>query len=1028
MRDPDAGFFDCGEQILTAADNLAEAALQSGESTPRSSARILSAILGGEPNPSASTLFNAFVHPGRPDTGKNALYRNLSRRFEVLAVPGHSLSNVVLYPGDLLVRVARGEQWGHIAFIASQGLYRLEQLAQAGLRGEGYPAPLGGWYVHVVEIRPRPRASRDRFARRIGDFSGLVLPDTLLLRPVETQWPTDVESEGGGSVLQRGAAGATSRSTRELVAEAGGVPGPCPDIVEPHRRLSTGSQNPSAREAQRKLNLFHASELAAGRPGLDGCPLTPDCIFGSRTLWATRSFQQRVFPNQPGEWDGIIGPKTWRKLDLVQPPGPVPPVPPIPRPPGPVPPAIVFDTNPQSWFLDAAEIAAARGNAELNRTLRVFTTGNLVQPLIDGEAYMQSLHDDLIRTGRGDFFHFTAWRLNITQDLVPPGVPSATSPTRFDNVVRAAAARGMTPSALIWKALAAGFTPSSVAGMIGENTAARNFFNSVGGKGVIDGRYPKAGAHHQKTAVVLRAGEAVAYCGGIDICPDRWDTPSHSSDPRRTKEHFEGWHDVHVRLRGPAVLDIEQNFRDRWNDSEPPSSIPSEPSPPPITTPLPPVASSPGTHNVQILRTYACIKNFLIPTTRYDSFAPRGEFTILAGYLKAIARARNYIYIEDQYLVSEELARALGRALSRANKLIILVPRDTDGYPPAAFNWHQERFLSIVRGGHPAKVHVYHPVRPATGNPIYVHAKLMIIDDIYAVVGSPNVNRRGGTHDAEIAAAVVDSDVVGGVCRYARDLRRSLWGEHLNLPPSDARIADPIVGVAEWERQAAAGTFRVRRHITPTPQSQSIWWDSAADPDGRCTRPAAPLVAGREAGEAEMEGKEFIEAADLILTERAGETPPESFFHDLLSQTGLIWALVVPETGEILTPAEVFDAFAREAESGLHEQLKQVFEVIALPSTVLEGELDEGDILIQRLKGDAAEVALVATPALLDLGGVATAGLAPETLVAGEYAHVVEGGVRPQAREDAFAKRVTDPNGITLGDVLILRIRPDMCL
>lgn len=177
-----------------------------------------------------------------------------------------------------------------------------------------------------------------------------------------------------------------------------------------------------------------------------------------------------------------------------------------------------------------------------------------------------------------------------------------------------------------------------------------------------------------------------------------------------------------------------------------------------------------------------------------------------------------------------------------------------------------------------------------------------------------------------------------------------------------------------------------------------------------------------------MEGKEFIEAADLILTERAGETPPESFFHDLLSQTGLIWALVVPETGEILTPAEVFDAFAREAESGLHEQLKQVFEVIALPSTVLEGELDEGDILIQRLKGDAAEVALVATPALLDLGGVATAGLAPETLVAGEYAHVVEGGVRPQAREDAFAKRVTDPNGITLGDVLILRIRPDMCL
>ena len=224
----------------------------------------------------------------------------------------------------------------------------------------------------------------------------------------------------------------------------------------------------------------------------------------------------------------------------------------------------------------------------------------------------------------------------------------------------------------------------------------------------------------------------------------------------------------------------------------------------------------------QVLRTFACIPppSLLTPTNHYNDFAPRGETTCLAGYLKAIGLAQNYIYIEDQYLVSEELARALNRALNTANKLIILVPSATDGFPEAAFNFHQDRFLRIVTAGHPGKVHIYNPVQPTTGLPIYVHSKVMIIDDVYAVVGSPNINRRGSSHDTELAAAVVDSDVVDGVCRFARDLRRTLWGEHLNVPVGDTSIADPIVGVAEWERQASAATFRVRRHVTPTPQTE----------------------------------------------------------------------------------------------------------------------------------------------------------------------------------------------------------------
>src|SRR6202030_1603280 len=49
------------------------------------------------------------------------------------------------------------------------------------------------------------------------------------------------------------------------------APGPCPDVPAPHRLLSIGAQDPAVREAQRRINLFHSSELAAGRPGLDDC-------------------------------------------------------------------------------------------------------------------------------------------------------------------------------------------------------------------------------------------------------------------------------------------------------------------------------------------------------------------------------------------------------------------------------------------------------------------------------------------------------------------------------------------------------------------------------------------------------------------------------------------------------------------------------------------------------------------------------------------------------------------------------------
>jgi hypothetical protein len=99
------------------------------------------------------------------------------------------------------------------------------------------------------------------------------------------------------------------------------VPRPCPDVPVPAsqrpRVLVRGSVHSAVREAQRKLNAFHAYRLAAGLPGLRDAPLVEDCIFGRHTFEAVKSFQELVFPGMPVEHDGKIGSHTWAQLDAI---------------------------------------------------------------------------------------------------------------------------------------------------------------------------------------------------------------------------------------------------------------------------------------------------------------------------------------------------------------------------------------------------------------------------------------------------------------------------------------------------------------------------------------------------------------------------------------------------------------------------------------------------------------------------------------------------------------------------------------
>ncbi len=214
---------------------------------------------------------------------------------------------------------------------------------------------------------------------------------------------------------------------------------------------------------------------------------------------------------------------------------------------------------------------------------------------------------------------------------------------------------------------------------------------------------------------------------------------------------------------------------------------------------------------MQVLRTY--------PSKRPRfPFAPDGERSIARAYVKAFGLARRLVYIEDQYLWSEHVTRSLAEALAREPdlRLVAVVPR----YPeqngrvsgPAERIGHQQALDMIMDAGGDRVVLL--DIENEEGTPIYVHAKACVVDDVWATIGSDNLNLRSWTHDSELTCAIVDTtrddraphDPGGrgdGARRLARELRLGLSAEHLGVAPDDPVLLDPAAWFDAWQGAAA---------------------------------------------------------------------------------------------------------------------------------------------------------------------------------------------------------------------------------
>jgi phosphatidylserine/phosphatidylglycerophosphate/cardiolipin synthase-like enzyme len=458
----------------------------------------------------------------------------------------------------------------------------------------------------------------------------------------------------------------------------------------------------------------------------------------------------------------------------------------------------------QSWFLTAAE----RGNPstvldDRHPGERAWSEGNLVRPLVHGSTYFAELAAAIGRQRDGDLLLFVDWRGDPDERLTgEPGSEVAT-------VLCRAAERGVVVRGLIWRS-----HWDKLAFSAAENRHLDEEIDEAGGRCLLDMRVRTGGSHHQKF-VVLRHPDRpeldVAFVGGIDLCHSRRDDASHRGDPQSQPiaavyTRTPPWHDVQLAITGPAVTDVETVFRERWEDRQRLSRSPvrslsdrihhDDESRAPLPDPLPPPAPT-GPHAVQLLRTYG-------RRAGGYPFAPGGERSVARGFLKALDRAQHLIYLEDQYLWSGPIGRRIATALRERPQLrfVAVIPHhpDQDGrfsLPPNLIG--RRDAIAMIRAAAPDRVGIYGPENH-DGTPVYVHAKVCVVDDEWAVVGSANLNRRSWTHDSELCAAVSGPDGSSAGAEYARGLRMTLAAEHLDGPLTDP---DPAATLTEYARSAA---------------------------------------------------------------------------------------------------------------------------------------------------------------------------------------------------------------------------------
>ncbi|KAK6146193.1 hypothetical protein DH2020_020062 [Rehmannia glutinosa] len=244
----------------------------------------------------------------------------------------------------------------------------------------------------------------------------------------------------------------------------------------------------------------------------------------------------------------------------------------------------------------------------------------------------------------------------------------------------------------------------------------------------------------------------------------------------------------------------------------------------------------------------SCRCQIIRSVSQWSAGTSQIEESIHNAYCSLIDRAEHYVYIENQFFISglsgdeiiqNRVLEALYRRIMRAHnekkcfRVIIVIPLlpgfqggvDDSGAASVRAIMHWQ-YRTICRGNNSILHNLYNLVGPrmydyisfyglraygklfddgpVATSQVYVHSKIMIIDDHTTLIGSANINDRSllGSRDSEIGVLIEDKEFVdswiGGrpwkAGKFALSLRLSLWSEHIGLHAGEInQIRDPVV-------------------------------------------------------------------------------------------------------------------------------------------------------------------------------------------------------------------------------------------
>jgi phosphatidylserine/phosphatidylglycerophosphate/cardiolipin synthase-like enzyme len=291
----------------------------------------------------------------------------------------------------------------------------------------------------------------------------------------------------------------------------------------------------------------------------------------------------------------------------------------------------------------------------------------------------------------------------------------------------------------------------------------------------------------------------VGFCGGLDINEDRMGF----------------YHDVHLRATGSAARELLTIAEQRWshakNNGRPPMTTIANL----IAPARAPTGHVPAPYQARVVQTVGnpdlrvSVPNTLWPAIKH-----------------AVRRAKQFIYIEDQYLISHDLVDELVDAANRVKHGTIVVPFAT--HEGEVRNFRLKAIEHLKKQGGPGiqeKIRIFELSKAREQR---VHAKLFVFDDEYALVGSANANNRGYFTDSEADVGVAeygcDNPVGarGGLwwnieANFARRMRIELWAEHLGLDHDE--LFDGVGAGVHWAslplhaRVAPYRVLNVRKYL-----------------------------------------------------------------------------------------------------------------------------------------------------------------------------------------------------------------------